>query len=92
MRKRTKAAVKPYYRLSELVELTDSSRGRVKRLLRKAGIEPRWVGGLRLVFLSDLEANMPDLCRSLILCERARAMARALGDEASASGASRLRG
>ena len=61
------------------MELTDSSRGRVLRLLKRTGIEARWVGGQRLVFVVDIEAKLPELWQSLILCERARAMARALG-------------
>ena len=78
MRRTPTPKLKPYYRINELVELTDTSRGRVLRLLRRVGIEPRHAGVHRLIFASDIEEKMPELWRSLVVCERARAMARAL--------------
>ena len=78
MNKSSKPNLRPYYRLSELMELTESRRNRLVRLLHRAGIETRRSGRVRLVFLSDIEARMPELWRSLVLCERARAMARAV--------------
>ena len=79
MRRTDAPKLKPYYKLSELVALTDTSRGRVLRLLHHVGIEPRKVGLVWMVLASDIADKMPDLWRSLVICERARAMARALG-------------
>ena len=81
-----KPNLQPYYRIGELVELTDTSRRRVERLLRLAGVRPQWMGRQKLVWAADLEAQMPDLWRSLVVCERARAMARALEWRSALSG------
>ncbi len=78
MRRIPTPRLKPYFQINELVELTDTSRGRVLRLLARVGITPRAAGRFRLVFACDIEAKMPELWRSLVVCERARAMARAL--------------
>jgi hypothetical protein len=70
--------LQPFYRLSELVRLTDTSRGRVLRMLARAEVQLRWEGGQRLVFVADLKAKMPVLWRSIVACEQARVTARAI--------------
>jgi hypothetical protein len=78
MARKTKPELQPFYRLSELVDLTSTSRGRMLRMLAHAGIERRPVGGLKLIFVSDLKAKLPALWRSIVACEQARNVARAL--------------
>ena len=70
--------LQPFYRISELVRLTDTSRGRVLRMLARSGLEMRWEGGQRLVFVSDLKKRMPVLWRSIVACEQAHVVARAV--------------
>jgi excisionase family DNA binding protein len=67
-----------FYTLSELAQRTDTTPRRVRRLLQHAGIPSQRIGGQRLVFTSDLEAHLPQLWASMIACERARAMTRAI--------------
>jgi hypothetical protein len=67
-----------YYSIRELVEITGKSRGRVERLLAHAGIHWRRMGGQRIVFVSDIEVRLPELWASMVACERARAVSRAL--------------
>ena len=73
-----KPELKPYYRLSELAELMDMSRGRALRLLTSVGIQRRRLGGLKVIFVSDIRDHMPVLWRSIVACEQARSVARAM--------------
>jgi hypothetical protein len=67
-----------YYTLTELGLLTATGRKRVARLLHHAGIATRVFGGQRLVFVSDIEARLPELWASVVACERVRAISRVL--------------
>lgn len=80
MSKNAKPKLRPYYRLTELMDLTEGSRKQLMTLLRHGGIKVRRSGRLCLVFAADIEARMPELWRSLVLCERARALARTVAD------------
>jgi hypothetical protein len=79
-----------YYTVTELGLLTATGRKRVARLLHHAGITTRRVGGQRLVFVSEIEARLPELWASVVACERVRAISRALqatkADEPEATG------
>ncbi len=70
--------LKPFYRLSELVQLTDTTRGRVLRMLQAANVPRREVGGQKLVFVSDIKTKVPFLWKSIVACEQARYVARTL--------------
>jgi hypothetical protein len=78
MARKPRPELQPFYRLSELVRLTATSRGRVIRMLAYAGVERRQVGGQKLVFVCDIKARMPALWRSIVACEQARNVARVL--------------
>jgi hypothetical protein len=78
MARRTKPELKPFYRLSELVLLTDTTRGRVLRMLRAGRVPRREMGGQKLVFVADLKAKMPILWKSIVACEQARHVSRTL--------------
>ena len=65
-RKRT-PNLQPCYRISELVMLSDISRGRVVRILSWAGVEPRWVGRQRLDNGSRFSGAERDRCTKLWL-------------------------
>jgi hypothetical protein len=78
VRRRPLPKLQPFYRISELVRLTDTSRGRVLRMLVRAGVRMRWEGGQRLVYVADLKKRMPVLWRSIVACEQAHVVARAV--------------
>ena len=79
---RTYFQVKPYYTLTELGEVTESNRKRVKTTLRNAGIPMRRTGKYNLVFVIDIQERLPELWKSLVSCERVRAINRALQSKA----------
>ncbi len=78
MARKTRVELRPFYRLSDLARLTDTSRGRVLRMLQAAGITRRMVGGQWLVFVCDLKVGMPELWSSIVACEQARNVSRTL--------------
>ena len=59
-------------------KLTDTSRGRALRMLARSSVRMRWEGGQRLVYVSDLKKRMPVLWRSIVACEQAHVVARAV--------------
>jgi hypothetical protein len=61
MARKTRPELQPFYQLSELVLLTNTTRGRVLRMLESAGIPRRRVGGQKLVFVSDIKVMLPAL-------------------------------
>ena len=78
MARKPRVELKPFYRLSELAKLTDTSRGRVLRMLQAAGISRRLVGAQWFVFVSDLKVGKPELWSSIVACEQARNVSRTL--------------
>ncbi len=70
--------LQPIYTLRDLAIALSMSRGKTARVLKYAGIPTRRMGNLRLIFVSDIEAQMPGLWASVLACERARAITRAL--------------
>jgi hypothetical protein len=68
----------PAYTLTEMSRLTSMSPRRVRRMLDHAGIKYRRSGGQYLVFVSQIQARLPDLWDSVVTCEQMRAIARAL--------------
>ncbi len=73
-----------YMKLQAVYSVTELSRalaityGRTDRILKQAAIPARRVGKARLVLVSDIELRMPELWASVVACERARAITRAL--------------
>ena len=70
--------LQPVYTLGDLAKALSISRRRADRLLKNAGIPSRLMGGLRMILVSDIELRMPGLWASMVACERARAITRAL--------------
>ena len=66
------------YSVAELAHALSISNGRTARLLSNAGITAKVYGNQRLVLVSEIENQMPGLWASVVACERARAISRAL--------------
>ena len=66
------------YSVTELAAALAISYGRTRRILKHASIPVRPFGNQRLVLISDIENQMPALWASVLACERARAITRAL--------------
>lgn len=57
---------------ADLAERSGISLSRLDRLLRRVGIASRRTEGRYLIFVADVEARLPELWASLLLCEKMR--------------------
>ncbi len=72
MTERTGLKVQESYTLIEFAALAGVSAKRLREVLRSAVITSRRVGGRHRIFIADIEARIPELWASVLICVRVR--------------------
>lgn len=67
-----------FYSIGELARLTSMSKKRIRLMLTNVGITSHLEGGLRIVFISDIEARLPALWASIVACARMQVVVRTI--------------